>query len=294
MTKLEQASLMATEVRMLKSRATGKDYKISIALPLAYGNDEPAKIVPLDESLDAWPAVYVLDPYWLFGMTTDMVRYMSWLHRTTDAFVVGIGYPEEKSMQATWQKSLAARTHDLTPRRSEKSEKYNSEWLKLSVKTGGGPAFFNFLKQELIPLIDREYRTDPAKRILAGHSHGGGFALFAMFQEPDLFSTYIASSPSLDYAEKFLFTLESEYAKEHKTLNARLYLSAGELEEDVDEDDATLTNVYRFAAVLESRRYKRLSLVKRVFLDCNHAEVAAPALHAALRMALRRRQSDLP
>jgi predicted alpha/beta superfamily hydrolase len=288
MTELKQVSLMASEVRMLKSKATGQTYKLSIALPLAYKNDEPVKIAPFNESPDVWPVVYVLDPYWLFDITTGMVRYMSWWHRTTDAIVVGIGYPDENSIQATWQQSLASRTHDLTPRQSDRSEMYNGEWLKLRVKTGGGPEFLRFLKQEVIPLIDQEYPTDPAKRILVGHSHGGEFALFAMFQEPELFRTYIASSPSLDYADHFMFKLESEYAKKHKTLRAQVYLSAGELEQVVDDEDETLTNMYRFAAVLESRKYKRFLLVKNVFLDCNHCEVLAPALHAGLHMALRK------
>ncbi|HUH98279.1 MAG TPA: alpha/beta hydrolase-fold protein [Anaerolineales bacterium] len=287
MPKLKQVPVMATEVRMLKSRATGKTYRLSIALPLAYNNHERVKIVPLDESRDAWPVVYVLDPYWLFDMATGMVRYNAWSHRTTDALIVGIGYPEGRSIQATWQQSLAARTHDLTPRQSDRSEMYNSEWLKVRVKTGGGPEFLRFLERELIPLIDQEYPADAAKRILAGHSHGGGFALFAMLQEPELFRTYIASSPSLDYADNFLFTLESEYAEKHKALHAQVYLSAGELEQVVSDEDETLTNMYRFAAVLESRKYKGFSLVKNVFPDCNHAEAVTPALHAALRMALR-------
>src|SRR5512135_3161313 len=110
MTKLGQAALLATEVRTLKSKATGKTYKISIALPLAYHNDEPVKFSPFDELLEAWPTVYVLDPDSIFGMTTDMIRYMSWWHRTNDAVIVGIGYPEEGSIQSTWQKTLASRT----------------------------------------------------------------------------------------------------------------------------------------------------------------------------------------
>lgn len=288
MTALKQVSVMASEVRMLKSRATGKTYKLSIALPLAYNNDERVKIAPLDKLLDAWPVVYVLDPYWLFDMATGMVRYNSWSHRTTDALIVGIGYPEGKSVQATWQQSIASRTHDLTTRRSDRSEMYNSDWLKVRVKTGGGPEFLKFLKQELIPLIDQEYPTDPAKRILVGHSHGGGFALFAMLEEPELFHTYIASSPSLDYANNFLFQLEGEYAKKHKALHAEVYLSAGELEQVVADEDETLTNMYHFAAILESRKYKRFSMVKNVFPDCNHSEVMVPALHAGLRIALRK------
>jgi uncharacterized protein len=288
MADINPVSLMASEVRILKSRATGKTYQLSIALPLAYNNHEPVKISPFDDSPKIWPVVYLLDPYWLFDMTTGMVRYMSWWHRTTDAIVVGIGYPDEDSIQATWQKYLASRTHDLTPRRNERSEIYNSGWLKLQVKTGGGPEFLRFLKEQLIPLIDEEYHTDSSMRILVGHSHGGGFALFTMFNEPQLFRTYIASSPSLAYADNFLFRLESEYARKHKTLRAQLFLSAGELEQVVEDEDETLTDMYRFAAVMESRKYRNFSLVKNVFPDCNHCEVVAPALHAGLRVTLRK------
>jgi predicted alpha/beta superfamily hydrolase len=216
--------LLATELRRIKSKITGNNYQISVALPSAYHNDDPIKIEPFGNTLAAWPVVYILDPNWFFGMITDVIRYMSWCGQTTDAIVVGIGYPEEKSLQETWRRSLAARTHELTPWHSEKSDEFNSGWLKLEVKTGGGVKFFQFMQQELIPFIDQEYRTDPAKRILAGHSHGGLFTLFAMFQRPELFSSYIASSSSLDFAENSIFALESEYAKKHKKLPAQLYL----------------------------------------------------------------------
>jgi predicted alpha/beta superfamily hydrolase len=285
MTKPKHTSLLATELRNLKSKTTGKDYQISIALPYSYVDDSE-NIGPFEKSLSAWPVVYVLDSNWFFGMITDMVRVMPWCGRTTDAIIVGIGYPEEESLRETWRKVVALRTHDLTPMQSENSEKYNSEWVKLEVKTGGGSEFFKFIKQELIPLIDLEYRTDPAKRILAGHSHGGLFSVFAMFQEPELFSNYIASSPSLDFAENFMFTLEREYAKKHKRLQAQIYLSAGELE--VGTDETTLTDMYRLAARLESRKYKGFSLTKQVFLDYNHCEVAAPAFHAGLKLALKK------
>jgi uncharacterized protein len=219
-------------------------------------------------------------------MVTDTVRLMAWYGRTTDAIVVGIGYPEELTMGRTLRESMAGRTRDLTPLSSASIDTYLREMLKLDVKSGGGPAFHEFIKHELIPVIDQKYRTDPAKRILAGHSHGGGFTLFAMFQEPRLFSHYIASSPSLDYADFAMFSRESEYAKKHKSLPAQLHLSAGELEIDANTTD--LTDMYRFAALLESRKYKGFSLTKQVFADSNHVEVIAPALHEGLKKALKK------
>jgi hypothetical protein len=83
-----------------------------------------------------------------------------------------------------------------------------------------------------------------------------------------------------------MFTLESEFAKKHDSLPAQIYLSAGELEEDADS--TTLTDMYRFAALLESRKYTGFSLTKQVFLDNNHCEVVAPAFQAGLKMALKK------
>jgi hypothetical protein len=285
MTITKQAALLATELRQVRSKATGRNYQISIALPFAYVDDS-INIRPFDKPLAAWPVVYLLDSDWFFGMITDTVRIMAWCGRTTDAIVVGIGYPEEESIGETWRKGFAGRTQDLTPVHSATSDKYNSEWLNLDIKTGGGGEFYSFIRQDLIPLIDREYRTDPARRILAGHSHGGLFTLFAMFQEPAFFSNYIASSPSLDFADNSMFALESGYAKKHKRLPAQIFLSAGELEEGADTTD--LTDMIRFAALLESRKYKGFSLTKQVFLDNGHCEVPAPAFQAGLKYALKK------
>ncbi len=284
-TKPKQTSLLATELRKMKSKATGKNYRISIALPYAYVDDS-IKFDLFDKPLAAWPVVYLLDSDWYFGLITDMVRIMAWCGRTTDAIVVGIGYPEKETPQESMRNVFALRVDDLTPMQSEKSEKYNREWLKREVKSGGGGQFLNFIKQELIPMIEKDYRTDPARRILAGHSHGGLFTLFAMFQEPGLFSSYIALSPSLNFAENSMFTLESKYAKKHKRLPTQIYLSAGELEVGTDTTD--LTDMYRFAALLESRKYKGFSLTKQVFLDNNHCEVTAPAFQAGLKLALKK------
>jgi predicted alpha/beta superfamily hydrolase len=57
-------------------------------------------------------------------------------------------------------------------------------------------AFLRFLTTELLPRIDREYRTLPF-RTLIGHSRGGAFALRAMCREAAAFPAIIAISPSI-------------------------------------------------------------------------------------------------
>lgn len=56
--------------------------------------------------------------------------------------------------------------------------------------------FLRFLTDELLPRIDREYRTLPF-RTLIGHSLGGRFALTAICRAPNSFQAVVAASPSL-------------------------------------------------------------------------------------------------
>jgi predicted alpha/beta superfamily hydrolase len=58
----------------------------------------------------------------------------------------------------------------------------------------GADKFLDFVTSELIPVVEKDYRTQ--KRILYGHSFGGGFTLYSMINKPNYFNYYIASSPT--------------------------------------------------------------------------------------------------
>ncbi|MGB5302336.1 MAG: alpha/beta hydrolase-fold protein [Gemmatimonadota bacterium] len=64
--------------------------------------------------------------------------------------------------------------------------------------TWGGQAdrFLRFLEIEAIPSVETGFRADTL-RVLAGHSLGGLFALYALAERPQLFDAYFAFSPSV-------------------------------------------------------------------------------------------------
>lgn len=66
------------------------------------------------------------------------------------------------------------------------------------VPQGGNPerfqAFQKFLVEELVPFIDKTYRTEPF-RIMSGHSLGGMFALSLLMDYPNQFQAFFISSP---------------------------------------------------------------------------------------------------
>ena len=72
----------------------------------------------------------------------------------------------------------------------------NAEDRKIAPVVGGSAAFRRFIRTELMPLIERRYRTTSEKAIV-GESLAGLFVVETLFLEPDLFDTYIAFDPSL-------------------------------------------------------------------------------------------------
>jgi predicted alpha/beta superfamily hydrolase len=75
---------------------------------------------------------------------------------------------------------------------------YKETFDKFNGHLGNADKFLSFVSDELVPFIDKKYRTLP-KRIAVGHSNGGTFITYSFLQKPDLFDSYIAISPNFGY-----------------------------------------------------------------------------------------------
>ena len=67
--------------------------------------------------------------------------------------------------------------------------------------------FQMFLKEELIPRINREFSTNPQNSVLYGSSLGGLFAIYSFLSEPALFRSYLVVEPVLQYADNYIYAL---------------------------------------------------------------------------------------
>jgi len=267
----------------IDSTHTGRQYRIMVSLP--WGYDAPAGADwPFHDKPDKWATVYVLDGNWYTDMVAGMIRPTFLCGDTHDAIVVGIGYPQDDNPMIALRDAATRRDADLTPIYDEATEKSMSDRYKQPVPNGDAGNFFKFLQHELIPLIESTYQSDTSNRILAGHSYGGLFGLFALFKEPTLFTTYIIGSPYLVYGDRELFKLEDAYASDNAQLPATVYMFATEGEEFVN--DTTLTDTIRMAVMLKSRDYEGFVLRKQIFADDNHCQVVVPGFHWGLKQAL--------
>jgi predicted alpha/beta superfamily hydrolase len=66
----------------------------------------------------------------------------------------------------------------------------------IAPRVGGSAAFRRFLREELVPEIERRYRTTPERAII-GESLAGLFVVETFLEEPKLFTHYIALDPSV-------------------------------------------------------------------------------------------------
>jgi predicted alpha/beta superfamily hydrolase len=112
-------------------------------------------------------------------------------------------------------------------------------------KLGGAQNFLTFIADELLPQIDRTYRTRPT-RILVGHSYGGLFASYALLNRPEAFKAYISVSPSLWWDRQALAAQAVTFAAEHKDLQTAMFVTMG------SEGGAMLGGAQRFVGALTS------------------------------------------
>lgn len=274
MSNYPSATIPGTEVRTLRSSFVNQEYLISIALPFSYAENPDKR----------YPVIYVLDANTYFGMVVEMARTLSirvpFCNPFPDAIIVGVGYPAQGAATEAFAQVMHLRMRDFLPVRDEGAEGFIQDVFPISghVASGGAHHFLPFIQQELVPWIEAEYRIDATDRTLMGFSWGGEFALYVLFQQPQLFHRYVVGSPDLPHGNGFILDAEQKYAEQHTALPVCLYLAYGEAE----INDYERPFLERFLNALESRSYAGFTLTYDVIPKYTHCAVVAPAFLAGL------------
>lgn len=275
-TQYPQVTIPNTEVRMLSSSIVSQEFKVFVALPRNYADSEKS-----------YPVLYVLDANGFFGMVTETVRCLQLLQELPEMIIVGIGYPVSDYIQ-----TLGLRGRDYTP---SIDDEYLRKWLEgvseslvaplVFNGTGGASYFLQFIREELVPFVHSNYRTNPEDKTIAGDSFGGLFALYTLFHHPNTFNRYIIGSPSIWWDNKITLTYEANYAANNSNLSAKVFMSVGSLEESEDDlnSSAMITNMQILAKTLQDRGYDSLELRTHVFEDETHLSVIPTTMSKGLR-----------
>lgn len=150
-------------VEILTSKKLNGDREITIGLPASYATNKSK----------SYPLLVLLDGDYLFDAFQGALNYGAYWDDLPEVIIVGIS-------------------------QNKKDERYTD--CAVDETTGlpaeSGDAFFEFIGQELVPAIEKNYRIAPFK-IIAGHDTTAGFMNFYLYKDLPLFDAYISMSPEL-------------------------------------------------------------------------------------------------
>jgi predicted alpha/beta superfamily hydrolase len=182
----------------LTSKVLGKDMNVQVSVPDGY-----------DAGSARYPVLYVLNGAFSFAYDHGTVQILSRIQEIPGMIVIGVPSFDDGYVPTP----LEQRGENLA----------------------GADRSIQFLREELIPFVERTYRTN-AFRILYGHSVGGLFTMYTMFNAPDLFSAYIAGSPWFQVNDGYWLKNMDRLAKERKLDGKRLFMTVGKAEADLTID----------------------------------------------------------
>ena len=175
--------------------------------------------------------------------------------------IVGIGYDSPLAYD------IKRRTRDLTP--AANGEEY--------ANGGGAAEFYDFVKDELFPLVDKKYSTAKSDKIYFGHSFGGLFGIYALLRDDGIFDEFFIASPSLWWGESQLIRDALDEGKLRSNLKAKfIMLVAGSRE--IRKGKTDKAGILKVADLAEILKTKGLSCEFKLYEGASHGEVIPLAL----------------
>jgi predicted alpha/beta superfamily hydrolase len=169
---------------------------------------------------------------------------------------------------------FANRRHELTPAATGSTK-------ELFPAAGGADDNLRFIAEELLPWVDAHYPTVPT-RLLAGHSLGGLFAVYAMMARPELFRAVISMSAPMWWNDGATSEAIARSIAGDTVRRRTLFLTSGGIESQMD------TSVTRFAtritALVASVHNGKLVFERARYPHDAHDMTPLPSLVDGLRM----------
>jgi len=202
--QIQSEKIVIGEKITISSEILNEDRQILVHLPQDY-----------EYSGNKFPVLYVLDGEFFFYQAIGAVQFLS-----ECSYIYNNPIPEMIIVAVV----NVDRNRDYTP--TYAPNQLGSLYYPTS---GKADRFLEFIEKELIPEIDIRYRTQPF-RTLTGWSFGGLFTVHTFINNPELFSAYLAISPSLWWDEDMYVSKFDSIFKNYQFLPKKLTITCGTLE----------------------------------------------------------------
>lgn len=205
--KIERIRDSVQEIEIYDSK-TERNFLVEVTLPPGYDKDK------------TYPVLMMTDAVFWFTDVPDLYQQME-NGETEDVIVASLGYD-----YGTDAASDDVRVYDLVTRRAD---------------------MYDFIVNDLMPLLGEMYNVDYERSTLFGHSCGGVLTHYALFNgelyENQVFGNYVIASPvfwalDMEGVEPYPEEAKKDYGffDEHDKLESRVWLCAG-ADEDSDYEE---------------------------------------------------------
>ena len=239
------------EERYLVSGETNSPFTLFVYLPPTY-TDTQRK----------YPLMIINDASLMTGLAKSTFDCLTMLQEIPEAIVVGIAYPPDNTLNLARN-----RFRDMTPTHSEGFD-----------PSGKADSYIAFIKNELLPYIENNYRVDTTDKCFFGHSLGGLLGAYILVEQPELFNRYIIGSPSL-FWDNFVVV---------KRLSEKSSVAAGNIKAVYTyvgggEGDMMIKPIEKFHEFLQIKTGGTIKTHSQVFQGENHLSVIPAAFSTAVK-----------
>jgi|APTNR8051073442_1049403.scaffolds.fasta_scaffold00003_473 hypothetical protein len=169
------SDLTLGKIYTIQSGILNEEREFRVFLPESY-----------DNTREAYPVIYLLDGDAYFLSAWSTINALVNEGRMPASILIAVTSPNRRS--------------DMTP-----------PYMSLpGVSNPNAKSFLNFLADELVPYVDKQYRTRPL-RVLIGHSHAALFSMYALTERSNAFKWHLAMDAPMHLHERILEHKVHEY-----------------------------------------------------------------------------------
>lgn len=252
----------------MRSKILNEKRTYSVYLPSSYQSNQHQKYI----------VAYVLD-----GEKSKFLEVVGITQSMHSSFNLKLQIPELiiVSIENT------QRTRDFTPTNSKNY--LDRDDIEAFTSSGQANHFMSFISDELMPEIERSFRT-LSQRMIIGHSMGGLFALHCLVEQPTLFNYYLLIDPSWFWDRNYIGKRAKEVIAQRADLKARVFIA---LANNLQDDKRHYQWGMEFFELLKNSKLPSLSVTAKYFEDEKHLTVPVPATYYGLRFIFEPYEIDI-
>jgi predicted alpha/beta superfamily hydrolase len=233
----------------ITSKIMEKEYQLYISFPKSYNTRDTI----------SYPVLYVLDGHYSYPFFKGVQNLMNPSKELEEVIIVGI---REGPNFESW---LINRSYYFTPSRDtiwERDAEKRYPVSKGSLTTGGAAEFLASIKTEIVPFIDKNYKTNNDRGI-TGWAFGGLFTAYCFINSDGYFTRFGINTPTLWWNNNEILNQAILKFSENETWDqppTKVFISVGTIDKP-----SMIPAIVAFCTQLENRAYKNIDIEQHIF-----------------------------